>query len=242
MNYFILLFISFSVYSQSVTYKDSGIDYEGYYLNAGKNSPTIFIIHDWDGLTDYEIKRSQMLKNLGYSVFAIDLFGKGIRPTKLEDKKQHTAELYKDRNKMRSIMNAALNKANDLGLNTKKALSIGYCFGGAAVLEWARSGVNLLGHITFHGGLSTPPGQDYSHTKGEVIVYHGQADKVVSMEEYTNLKKELEKNKIINQFYLYPGADHAFTVYGGKNYQKVADEQSWKSFVTFLNQKFVATK
>lgn len=49
MNYFILLFISFSVYSQSVTYKDSGIDYEGYYLNAGKNSPTIFIIHDWDG-------------------------------------------------------------------------------------------------------------------------------------------------------------------------------------------------
>ena len=36
----------------------------------------------------------------------------------------------------------------------------GYCFGGAAVLEFARSGADLKGFATFHGGLKTPEGQD----------------------------------------------------------------------------------
>jgi dienelactone hydrolase len=55
------------------------------------------LIHDWDGLTDYEIKRSHMLADLGYAVFAMDLFGAGVRPTEVKDKRQHTGELYKDR-------------------------------------------------------------------------------------------------------------------------------------------------
>ena len=55
----------------------------------------MLLIHDWDGLTDYEIKRANMLAELGFSVFAADLFGAGVRPTEVTDKRQHTGELYK---------------------------------------------------------------------------------------------------------------------------------------------------
>ena len=57
---------------------------------------------------------------------------------------------------------------------------MGYCFGGTAVLELARSGENLKGFVAFHGGLETPKGQDYGKTRGEVLVFHGTADTLTS--------------------------------------------------------------
>ncbi|MDP6179833.1 MAG: hypothetical protein QGG48_08085, partial [Desulfatiglandales bacterium] len=45
----------------------------------GSSKGLVLIVHDWDGLTGYEVKRAEMLAKLGYDAFAIDLFGKGNR-------------------------------------------------------------------------------------------------------------------------------------------------------------------
>ena len=146
----------------SVLYEVNGEPYEGYFINPSPNAALVLLIHDWDGLTDYEVKRANMLSDMGYAVFAADLFGAGVRPTKVKDKRQHTGELYKDRNKMRALVRGALETAKSKGGNIHNAVAMGYCFGGAAVLEFARSGADLKGFVTFHGGLGTPKGQDYS--------------------------------------------------------------------------------
>ncbi|MEQ8937110.1 MAG: dienelactone hydrolase family protein, partial [Gammaproteobacteria bacterium] len=99
--FLLLLLISPITYGQAIDYEVNGETYEGYYLAGPAKAPLVLLIHDWDGLTDYEITRSTMLNKLGYSVFAADLFGKGVRPTEVKDKRQHTGELYKDRDKMR---------------------------------------------------------------------------------------------------------------------------------------------
>lgn len=217
-----------------VTYKANTLDYEGYFVSSGKDAPLIILIHDWDGLTGYEIKRSDMLAAMGYSVFAIDLFGKGIRPTEIKDKRQHTGELYKDRTKMRTLMNSALIKAASLGGNVKNTVAAGYCFGGAAVLEWARSGADLKGFATFHGGLKTPDGQDYTQTKGEILVMHGTADTAITMDQFAQLANELETAGVDHEMISYGGAPHAFTVFGSKRYQEKADQKSWLKFQQFL--------
>lgn len=141
-----------------VTYTVNGQPYEGYYMPPGSSAPLILIVHDWDGLTDYEIKRARMLADLGYAIFAADLFGAGIRPTEVKDKRQHTGELYKNRKKMRALVGGALEAAESKGANTDNAVVMGYCFGGAAVLEFASSGAAIKGWATFHGGLKTPDG------------------------------------------------------------------------------------
>jgi dienelactone hydrolase len=128
----------------SVSYEVNGEPYEGYFISPSPNAALVLLVHDWDGLTDYEVKRANMLADMGYAVFAADLFGAGVRPTEVKDKRQHTGELY--------------------------------CFGGAPVLEFARSGADLKGFVTFHGGLKTPAGQDYSKTKGKLLILHGTAD------------------------------------------------------------------
>jgi len=111
-----------------------------------------------------------MLAKMGYTVFAIDLYGVGNRPKEISERKKMTESLYKDRAKMRLLMNGALDFASSQGVNLKQAVVIGYCFGGAAVLELARTGVDLKGFVAFHGGLSTPEDQDFSKTKGKLLI------------------------------------------------------------------------
>jgi dienelactone hydrolase len=169
-------------------------------------------------------------------VFAIDLFGAGVRPTEVKDKRQHTGELYKDRNKMRALMNGALKAAQSKGASVDNAVAMGYCFGGAAVLEWARSGVDLKGFVTFHGGLKTPQGQDYLSTKGKVLILHGSADTVSTMQDFAALADELESTGVSHEMITYGGAPHAFTVFDQSRYRKDADQKSWRRFMEFLGE------
>jgi len=237
---FLILAVSTSLFGATgslVTYQVDGKSYEGYYINPAKQPSLILLIHDWDGLTDYEIKRANMLSELGYTVFAADLFGEGVRPTKDTDKRQHTGNLYKDRERMRAIINGAISEAKTRGANVKNAVAVGYCFGGAAVLELARSGADFKGFATFHGGLKTPEGQNYTETKGEILIMHGSADSAITMDQFAALANELEAAGVAHEMITYGGAQHAFTVFDGSRYQENADKKSWMRFIKFLEDK-----
>ena len=221
---------------ESVRYDVDGQSYEGYFITPQNPKGLVLLIHDWDGLTDYEVKRAGMLTDWGYAVFAVDLFGAGVRPTKLEDKRQHTGELYKDRDKMRRLMQGALQTARTKGADTGNAVAAGYCFGGAAVLELARSGASLKGFATFHGGLKTPAGQNYATTQGQILVMHGSADQAITMDQFADLARELESAGVAHEMITYGGAQHAFTVFGENRYNETADRKSWKRFELFLKE------
>jgi len=225
-----------SAAGKMVDYTVNNENYQGYYTSPSKDAPLVLLFHDWDGLTEYEIKRAEMLASMGYAVFAADLFGKGIRPTEVKDKKQHTGELYKNREKLRLLMNGALATAVEQGGNDKNAVAMGYCFGGAAVLEMARSGADLKGFATFHGGLSTPEGQDYTKTKGKVLIMHGSADTAITMDDFAGLAKRLEADKVDHEMITYGGAPHAFTVFASKRYRENADKLSWALFTDYLKE------
>ena len=233
----IVLSFSMTAFGESgtpVSYTVDGKPYEGYFINPSDQAPLVLLIHDWDGLTDYEIKRANMLADLGYAVFALDLFGAGVRPTEMRDKRQHTGELYKDRKKMRALMKGALTTAKAKGANIDNAVAFGYCFGGAAVLELARSDTTLKGFATFHGGLKTPEGQNYTGTKGNMLIMHGSADKAITMDQFAELARELEGAGVAHEMISYGGARHAFTVFGSDRYHESADKKSWKRFTEFL--------
>ncbi len=235
--FFILLMsISFPAFAsgQSVVYQVNNQNYKGYYNSPTPSAGLVLLIHDWNGLTDYEIKRADMLADMGYTVFAADLFGSGVRPTKVQDKRQHTGELYKDREKMRNLLQGALKTAKAKGADIQNAVAMGYCFGGAAVLELARSSSDLKGYVTFHGGLSTPEGQSYSRTKGKLLILHGSADRHVTLDDFANLAKELEENGVPHEMITYGGAPHAFTVFAADSYREDVDRKSWRRFQQFL--------
>jgi dienelactone hydrolase len=217
-----------------VHYEVNGEAYEGYYVSPAPRAPLVLLVHDWDGLTDYEIKRARMLADQGFAVFAADLFGAGNRPTELKDRRQCTGELYADRDKMRRLMAGAVQAAREQGARVDRAVAMGYCFGGTAVLEFARSGADLKGFVTFHGGLSTPEGQDYTQTRGKILILHGSADTGITMEQFAKLARELEQADVPHEMVTYGGAPHAFTVFGSSRYREDADRKSWQRFIDFL--------
>jgi dienelactone hydrolase len=231
------LAFSLTVAAESVDYQVGNVTYQGYFVSPADNAPLVLLVHDWDGLTDYEKQRADMLKAMGYAVFAADLFGQDVRPTEVKDKQQHTGELYQDRQKMRDLVQAAVTAAQQRGADTDNTVIVGYCFGGAVALEMARSGATMNGFVSFHGGLSTPAGQDYSQTRGEVLVLHGTADQMISMNDFADLAVQLEQHQVANEMISYGGADHAFTVFGGERYDAVADTRSWQRLTDFLAAK-----
>ncbi len=235
---FLVVIVSSFAYAsgQIVSYEVGGEPFEGYFVSSSPDALLVLLIHDWDGLTDYEVKRAEMLAEMGYAVFAADLFGAGVRPTEIEDKRRLTGGLYKDRKRMRSLLQGALETAQSKSANTRHTVAMGYCFGGTAVLELARSGVDLEGFVTFHGGLSIPEGQDYSNTKGKLLILHGTADTSVTMEHFSTLASELEEKGISHEMITYSGAPHAFTIFGSNRYREDADKKSWERFTEFLNE------
>ena len=228
-----------AITSKNITYTVDNQAYEGYYARADvPNAPFILLIHDWDGVTDYERTRADMLAKEGYNVLAADMFGAGVRADTMEAKKALTGALYDDRAKMRRLLTGALNVGQQQGNNVAEGVTMGYCFGGTVALELARAGFPQKAFVPFHGAFEIPAGQNYDNTKGEILVFHGTADEAVSLESFTALGKTLEAAKVPHEMVTYSGARHAYTVFGSDRYDERADTRSWKRYMDFLSEAY----
>ncbi|SIN92950.1 dienelactone hydrolase family protein [Salinivibrio sp. ES.052] len=222
----------------SIDYQLDGEAFSGYLaIPEVEEKGSVVIVHDWDGLTDYERQRADMLADIGYRVFALDMYGSGNRPQTLEAKKAATSELYKDRARMQVLIESGMRAAQAQGVT--KPVVAGYCFGGSVALELARNpgDISVSGYASFHGGLETPEGQRYSESVAPIFIAHGGADKAVPMTDFARFIDELESANVTYWSQVYSGAPHAFTVFGSDRYREHADQKAWQAFKTFLNDQ-----
>jgi dienelactone hydrolase len=241
------------VKSQLVEYKDGDTVLEGYaaYDDAIKGKrPAVLVVHAWMGLDDNAKKRADMLAGLGYYAFAADIYGKGVRP-KTPDEAGKLAGKYKsDRKLLRQRVNAGFAQMlKQPNVDAAKTAAIGYCFGGTTVLELARSGTQVGGIVTFHGGLDSPTPADGKNIKGKVLVLHGAADPHETPADYAAFHKELGDAKVDWQLVEYGGAVHCFTdqtagtdTSKGCAYDPVADARSWAAMKAFFVEVFAQKK
>jgi dienelactone hydrolase len=228
-----------AITTKNITYTVDNQLFEGYYAKADRpNASFILLIHDWDGVTDYERKRADMLAEQGYNVFAADMFGAGVVADTMDARLALTGALYDDRAKMRRLLTGALNVGQQQGNNVQDGVTMGYCFGGTVALELARSGFPQKAFVPFHGAFEIPVGQSYDNTEGEILVFHGTADESVSMESFMTLGKTLEESNVAHEMVTYSGAPHAFSVFGSDRYDERADTRSWKRYMDFLAEEY----
>ncbi|BCX47188.1 dienelactone hydrolase [Haloferula helveola] len=231
---------------KDVDYSHGEATLEGFHVyddaTEGKR-PGVLIIHQWTGLTDYEKSRARQLAAMGYNVFAADIYGKGIRPQPPESGK--FAGKYKgDRELYRGRLLAGLEVLkSDERTSAEHIAAIGYCFGGTGVLELARSGADIAGVVSFHGGLSAADGMAAKPgtLKARVLVCHGADDPHVPADEVAAFQQEMRDAGADWQFVAYGNAVHAFTqkMAGddpskGAAYNEAADERSWEDMKQFF--------
>lgn len=233
-----------------VEYKSGDVVCEGLHVvdsaRTGK-LPSVLIIHQWTGLSENEKMRARMLAELGYNVFAADVYGKGIRPQP-PAAGQEAGKYKSDRKLYRERMLSALEVlCKDPQTDSAKVAAIGYCFGGTGVIELARSGAMLKGVVSFHGGLDSPAPADGRNIKGSVLVLHGADDPFVPAQGIAAFEKEMQDAKVEYKLVSYPGAVHSFTQKAAGNdnskgaaYNEAADKASWEEMRTFLVRVFKA--
>jgi dienelactone hydrolase len=228
-----------------VTYKIDNQEYEGYVTGSGEKG-AVLVVHNWYGLSDETKSKAEELAKLGYMAFAADIFGKGIRPKNPDDAKKTTAPFYSDRELIRKRAAAGLKELVKIaGPKQKNFAATGYCFGGTTVVELARSGADLKGVVSFHGGLDSPKPEDGNKIKARVLALHGADDPYVSAENLAAFESEMRTHTVDWQLLKFGGAVHSFTDKSagsdnskGAAYNALADKRSWKAMENFLTESF----
>jgi dienelactone hydrolase len=240
-----------SIKEEAVTYKSDTTTLHGfiaYNENDSAKRPVVVVVPEWWGMTDYPKMRVRELAKLGYIAIAADMYGNGSIAANPDDAGKMATPFYKNPQLAKSRIDAALAKVKSYAqADSTKVAAIGYCFGGAMVLNVARLGENFNGVVSFHGNLvGVPANKDL--LKAKVLVCHGADDKFVPQAEVDKFKKEMDAIGAPYTFKTYPGATHAFTNPGATAigqqfklpiaYNAAADSASWKDMQDFFKTIF----
>jgi len=240
------------IQGKAVEYSAQGAVMRGYLAydeNIKDKRPGVLVVHEWWGLVDYSRKRARMLAELGYTAFAVDMYGDGKVAVHPDDAQKFSSEFLKSPD----VANARFMAAMDFlkqqpTVDPNRIAAVGYCFGGGVVLNMARQGLDLKGVASFHGSLAAVKPAQPGGIKAKILVLNGADDKFVTSEQIETFKQEMKSAGADFQFISYPGAIHSFTnpeadAYGKKfnlplGYNADADKQSWDEMKKFLNSIF----
>lgn len=232
--------------NEVVNYSQGGTPLEGALVYDDAKSgprPGVLVVHQWKGLGDYEKKRAAMLAELGYAVFCVDIYGQGIRPQTSQAAGAEAGKYKANRPLLRQRVNAGLEAFRKQKIvEPKHIAAIGYCFGGTTVIELARSGADVAGVVSFHGGLDSPTATDGKNIKCKVLACHGADDPFEQPKDLEAFESEMRNAGVDWRLIKYGGAVHSFTDWNadgslpGAKYNERADKRSWEDMKSFLNE------
>jgi len=205
-----------AVKEEPVTYTDGEATMKGFVVYddaiTGKR-PGIVMVHEWWGITKHIHNEAHNLALQGYAVFIADMYGDAKTADNPTDAGTLSGSVMKNPAVMEQRFKAAQTElAKQASVNPQHIGAVGYCFGGAVVLNMARVGADLDAVAGFHAslGLNTPapaPGT----VKAKILILNGADDPFVKQEQYAALKKDFDAAKVDYRIIEYPGAVHAFT-------------------------------
>lgn len=229
---------------QTIEYQAGDRTFSGYLADGsgGRRVPGILLAHEGGGLAGHTRDRALRLAELGYVAFAMDLFGE-TNPG-LERAKALVQALRADTAALRTRTQAALAVLRARpGVDPGRLAAIGFCFGGTAVLELARSGAALAGLVGFHAGLTPGTPEDNRAIRARVLMCLGAADPVVPAAQREAFAAAMGEAGVDWQIHLYGGVGHSFTnresdawKLPGFAYDARADRRSWQAMRNFLDE------
>lgn len=239
-----------NVVGEEVSYTADNVTMKGYLAydaNQKGKRPAVLVVHEWWGHNDYARKRATMLAEMGYIALAVDMYGDGKTADHPGDAGKFATAVMKNAAgaKVRFLKAMETLLANP-NADAANVAAIGYCFGGATVLNMARQGVDLKAVVSFHGSLATATPATKGSVKGRLLVCNGAADTFVSEQDIANFKKEMDAAGATYTFKAYADAIHGFTNPAadslGKKfgmalaYNAKADEESWNDMKALFKE------
>lgn len=228
--------------TSDVMYEDDGLEFEGFVAvdeAIDGTRPGVLVVHEWTGVGPNVRMRAEMLARLGYVAFAVDVYGRGVRPSG-DDAAAEAGRYYRDLPLMRSRVQLGFEQLRSHpSVDPTRIAVMGYCFGGSASLEFARTGADLRGVVSFHGALIAHDPSDADAIRASVLVLAGAQDSVVTDLAVAAFEDDLRSAPTLDwQLTTYSGAPHGFTM-PGPAYRPIADRRSWGALRDFFSEVFI---
>jgi dienelactone hydrolase len=241
------------VITESVEYKHGDVELVGYlaYDNAVEaKRPGVLVVHEWWGLNDYAKKRTEMLAEMGYVAFAVDMYGKGVTAKNRDEAAGLCTPVASDTALTRDRAQAGLEVLlKNPHVDPKRVAAIGYCFGGSTVAQLAYSGADLAGVVSFHGSVQPPADADMKNIKARILICHGADDPMIPSDQILAVEAGLRKAGADWQLISYGRTVHSFTNpaadkagIDGVKYNPDSDRRSWAAMKAFFDEIFRAEK
>ncbi|MDA7979008.1 MAG: dienelactone hydrolase family protein [Pirellulales bacterium] len=237
------------VQTKTIQYSDGDVELTGFLAwddTLTGPQPGVLVAHEWWGLEKHAQDRAKKLAGLGYVAFALDMYGEGKST-------EHAAEATAWSAQVRENLESWVQRAraglqvltSQENVDGDRIAAIGYCFGGATVMQLAYSGAELKGVVSFHGSLPVATATQAQATKAKVLICHGADDPFIPKERIAQFQEMLTAGNVDWQMVSYSGTVHSFTnpdadQHGmeGVAYNKASDERSWAHMREFLNEIF----
>ncbi|HEX8240664.1 MAG TPA: dienelactone hydrolase family protein [Allosphingosinicella sp.] len=221
-----------------------GVALTGYVADGsgGRPAPGVLVAHEGGGLGRHTKERARRLGELGYLAFALDYYGEEDPP--LERAMALGKALRGDRPLFLSRLAAGLAVLTaQANVDRARLAGIGYCMGGAAVIELARTGAPFVALVGFHSGFVPGTPEENEAIKGKLLLCHGADDPIVTAAQRDAFLAEATAARIDWQLHLYGGVGHSFTnpdidAHGlpGFAYDEAADRRSWAAMLNLFDE------
>ncbi len=207
--------------------------------------PAVLVVHDWSGRNAFACQQAEMLAQLGYLGFAVDMYGEGRVGETNEEKQALMQPLATNRVLLRARIQVALDAVKALKeVDHSRIAVMGFCFGGLCALDLARSGADIVGAVTFHGLLSKPQDIPNQSIKAKILALHGYNDPMVTPPDVQAFCQEMTEAGVDWQMHMYGNTQHAFTNPQahdkalGLIYNAEAARRSFQALTDFLKEVF----
>jgi len=213
--------------------------------------PGLVMTPDWKGMNDDQVALAKQVAGKDYVILVADVYGVDVRPKNAEEAGAAAKNMFAHRADLRERINAALAQlkaqAGKAPLDAKHWGAFGYCFGGTTSLDLARTGADVQGVVSFHGGLTTDDPALAKNIKGKVLALNGGDDKSISSEQIVGFEKEMRDAGVDWQLVSFGGTVHCFaipTAHGGDgancNYNEKSAKRGYAMMHNFFDEVFAA--
>ena len=224
---------------EKVDYRDGDVALTGWLARpVGQPRAAVAVFPTIMNTTPAVEAKALALAERGYLAFIADFYGK--QPADFAHSGVLATALRADTDVYRGRLAASLTALEGLARGVRQA-AIGFCMGGQAVLELARSDADLAMVASFHGLLETARPADRP-IRARMLVCHGDADALVPRDHVLRFWEEMDAVGANWHFHSYSGVPHGFTnpnpspMNGAISFDASADRQSWAALHSLLDE------
>jgi carboxymethylenebutenolidase len=220
---------------EMIEFPSNGSADQGYLaVPTSGSGPGVVVIQEWWGLVPHITDVCDRFAAAGFVALAPDLY-RGKQTTEPDEAGKQMMALQLDR-AARDMSGAVDELRRRSGQETLGV--VGFCMGGGLALVLATQRPDaIVACVAFYGIIPWPEAQpDYSKARAHVLAHIAEEDDYFGPEPAAALEKQLKDLGLDVDFYVYPGAEHAFFNDSRPEvYDQSASSLAWERTVDFLH-------